>query len=284
MNIKLLKQWFSPLLTLLMYVGIVLILATTLSFVFKVDQYFWTMTAIGVIIMVITNLIWIPTGVDKGAEAEKVKKNTAIYNNRANYIVNNQMFTLVKEFCDYKNAQFKKELITALLASVTLDYWVYEYYVAHDLEEGQATKLESAIRKATPKQIKMLERLKTKEVSFEKLQPKHITIGKTGKAKNVPQNREKTYKNVLLAGKFIWGIAMGCFAAFIVIYPSGGFGMAQIIQIIVWGFSIAYNIYAAITAGYKSVTVYRNDFMIEQAELCAEFFSFIGINVKEVDG
>lgn len=279
MNKTYIRELVSLGLTLLLCVAIGLTLATVFTFVFQINDYFWTITLVGIFVMVLTNRIWTPTGIEKGLSEAKVMNNTKVYNNRANYIVNNQKFLQVDEFCKYKNEKHKKELIIDILAKVTLDYWVYEKYVSVTPREEDFKKY---IATLSPKQIKVLERLKNKEVRFKKLTSKQITVGKISSKGIVPQNKETFYRNFLLVGKVVWGIVLGCFMAFIIISPTD-FGIGQVVQCAVWFFSIIYNVWAAIYSGKKSITVYRNNYMIEQAELCAEFFSYVKIPMNEVD-
>jgi len=273
------RELVSTALTLLLCVAIGFILATVFTFVFQINDYFWTITLVGIAVMIITNRIWLPTGIEKGLAEKKIINNTKIYNNRADYIATNQKFMELEAFCKYKNEKQKKDLIIDILAKVTLDYWVYEKYID---SKSQDDNFKSYITKLSVKQIKTLERLKTKEVKFEKLTPKQITIGKSATKGIVPHNKEGMYRNILLIGKIIWGIVLGCFMAFIIISPTE-FGIAQVVQCAVWFFSIIYNVWASIYSGKKSITVYRNNYMIEQAELCAEFFSYIKIPMNEVD-
>lgn len=288
------KEVISTILTFLLCIAIGLILATVFTFVFEINEYFWTITLVGILVMVVTNLIWLPTGREKGLNNTTVKSNTRIWNSRADYIVNNQMFDVLKKFCDNKNEAHKKQLIIDRLEKVSLNYNVYEQIIKYNIlfdkkyeisdkkEKTEEEKFKDYISTLNKQQIKILKALKNKEIKFEKLSSKDITIGKNATKGIVPHNRENKYLSFLLLAKILWGFGLGCFMAFIVISPTE-FGMAQGVQAAVWFFSIIYNVWASINSGQRAIVIYRNAYMIEQAELCAEFFAYANVKVKEVD-
>lgn len=300
---KSLRQWLAPILTAIMWVGIILILAVTVSIVFETSEFFWTITTIGAIIVVVTNIVWSPTGIEIAEKTAKVHNNNVIYKNRANYIVNNQLFKKLREFCDWRNKKHKKEIITSKLADRQLEYNDYDNYCAFrknwlktrdfatqnkEIEQNteekneEQQKFEEYCKQFTYKQLKLMSKLYDKEPKFEKLQPDHLTKGHNTHGKLVPHNKEKTYRTVLLAGKVVWGILLGIFTACIVV-NSKGFGMQETIQVIVWTFTIITNIYTSINSAYKSVYIYRNNYFIEKNDRCAEFFEYIELNVKDID-
>lgn len=283
MELKKIRAFLAPILTILLYAIIILVLATAFSFVFEVDTYFWTTTLIGIVIMVATTFIWLPTGVEKGKSVKKIINNTKIYNGRPNYIVNNQLFDEAEEFSVYKNEMHRKKIITSRLAKHLIKYETYEKYVAEKLNAADKKELEEYLATLTPKQLRLLERLKRRDVKFKKMEPSVLIIGKTSKERIVPKNREGLFKSFNLIAKILWGLMLGAFMAFIVIRRNEDFGISQIVQIVVWSFSIIFNIYSAIITGYNSIVKFRNSYMIEHANLCAEFFAFAGISVEEVD-
>lgn len=281
---SIIRKVLAPILTALLYIVILVVVVASITFVFDFNnEWFWTTTIISVIIVVLTNLIWLPNGKEKGNKEKKIYTNTKIFNNRANYIVNNQMFKKAEEFCEYKNEKFKELLIKRKLAEHTMDYWAYELYVDRNIKKEDKDKLDKYLSTLTKKQIKCLKNLKTKEIKFEKLQPKNLTIGKSFKRSNVPHNYENIYTSTLIASKVIWGFIMGCILTFAIISPDETFGIEQVFKLVIWLFSITYNVYTGLNAGYKSIVVYKNNFMVEQNELCAEFFGYANIKVTEVD-
>lgn len=285
------RKIVAPLLSLAMYIVIILIFATTFSLVFDAGWYFWVITIAGVAIMVLTNIIWFPNGADKGTQVVKVKNNGAIYNHRANYIVENQMFKKLDEFCEYKNIEFEKKCIRDKLATVSLDYSVYEKFKKyHDekkqLEENEQKEKDEFFKyyeSLTKKQRKILVSLVEKGVKFEKLTPNSITIGRNTKKRLVAHNKETGFKALLITGKAFWGIAVACFTTFLCFGDEFSLTTEQGIQIAMWGYSILHNIYSAYTNGYKSVVVYRNQYFIDQSVICAEFFEYAGVSMEEAD-
>lgn len=285
------RKIVAPLLSLAMYIVIILIFATTFSLVFDTGWYFWVITVAGILIMVLTNLIWFPNGADKGASLTKVKNNSAIYNHRANFIVENQMFKKLDDFCDKKNADFEVKLIKDKLSTVSLDYAVYERFkFYHDTKkefEGDELKekqeFEKYIEDLTKKQRKILNNIVEKGVKFEKLTPSSITIGRNIRKRLVAKNKEGGFKALLITGKAFWGILVACFTTFICFGDKFSLTTEQGIQIAMWGYSILHNIYSAYTNGYKSVAIYRNQYFIDQSVICAEFFEFAGVSMEEAD-
>lgn len=289
MDMKKLRQWIAPILTLIMWVIIIMIMAVTLSFIFNRDEYFWTITGVGIVIMVLTNIIWSPTGIEMGENVDKVKTNTRIYSNRANFIVNNQLFGKLKVWCEKKNDEFLKDTIKHILARYQIDYKYYDEYVEkkkaalQQLNETSVQDFDKFKAQFTKNQIKCLEKLFDKQPKFEHLTPDDITKGHGSKNRLVPKNRENIYRFVNVAGKVIWGILVGIFTAMFVMQTKDDFGLPEVIQIGIWTFTILTNILTSIVNSYKSVTIFRNDYFVEKNDLCADFFDFCGIKVESVD-
>lgn len=278
--IKNIRKWFAPIITALLYVIIVLVMAVTLKMVFKTDEYFWTTSLIGLFLMVSINYLWSPTGVEKGEAVQEVMDNKNIYNARANYIVDNQLMTKAKEFCAVVNDNEKKEYIKTMLSSVTLDLSIYEKYLNYTKLSKEEKEWFKSLSK---KQIKMLNRLKNKPIRIKKLKVEHLIFGRKTRKSIVPVNKENLYLNLTIVGKAIFGFVLGAFMVFIVVSPRDGFGIAQVIQLLFWACSIVYNIFAAINNGYKRVVVFRNDYIVEKATRCAEFFEWAKIPLSQVD-
>lgn len=289
---KTIRKWLAPILTALMWLIAIMMVAVTFSFVLQDTQYFYTITIWGVIIMLFTNIIWAPTGVEKAEQTAKVHNNTVIFTNRANYIVNNQLFSELRQFCEERNEEYEKELITHKLAKRQLKYDEFIKYcdlkklsMQHkkNVQKKEELTLEEYIEQFTKKQIKLLDKLSENGVRFKKLRPDHMTKGHQTNGKLVPFNKEHIYRSFILIGKVVWGLVIGAFMAYIVIKGKSKFGIAELFQILIWTCSIITNIFTSIRNAYKSVFVYRNNYLVDKNDRCAEFFKFIEKQVKDID-
>ena len=193
------------------------------------------------------------------------------------------MFDKLKEFCDYKNRELQKEIITELLSTQVIEYRVYELYINKNKTEEEEKEYQKMWANLTPKQQKLVEKLSTKQVRYEKLVPRNITIGKANKHSIVNHNREGVYKITRLLTKSVWGVFTTCFTYFVVITPNEEFGIPQVVMITMWFFTFLMAIYTAIRTGYKAVAVHQHRYNLEQAELCAEFLKFADKDLSEVD-
>ena len=264
----------ASIVTIAIFVFVAILMCTVVSFQFGgIDEYFYAGTIGSTVAVVLTFVIWMPTGEQKGLEQEKYINGAKAYNIKANYIINNQMFEQLQTFCDKKNKELEKEIITERLSTLVIPYRVYELKVNLDKTEDEQKELERLWKKLSDKQKKLVEKLCSKGVKFEHLVPENITIGHVAKHSVVNHDNESAYKLTRLLVKSLWGIGTTFFTYFVVIAPNDDFGIPQIVMIIMWFFTFLMAIYTAHITGYKAITVYRHKYNLEQASLCAEFLA-----------
>ena len=286
---KRIRHILTPVITVLMWILAIVIATLTINFVFGKDENVTVIAIASTILMTLTTILWSPTGIEIGEKVAKVHNNTEIYMNRANYIVNNQMFDKTKEFCHYRNEVYRKELITAKLSKVYIGYddWVawdkaYKKSIAAKCTQKDKDDFNTLCSKYTEKELKVMTRLSTKGVSFSLLTPDDLTKYHDTKNRLKPKNFEKIGRNVRLIVKIIWGIMLGLGTVGLIV-SANGFGFEQILQILTFTISILFNIYSSITNSYRSVTVYRNNYLVEKNDRCAEFFAYCGIKTDDID-
>lgn len=283
------RHILTPIITVLMWILVVIIATLTINFVFGKDENVTLIAFISTALMVVTTLLWSATGIELGEKVAKVHNNTEIYKNRANYIIDHEMFDKMKEFCDYRNELYKKELITRRLAKVLVGYSEWEEFDKlfkknqhKKCSQKDKAEYEQLIERYTEKQIKVMTKLSVKGVWFSLLVPDDLTKYHDTRNRLKPKNGERMSRTIRVLIKVIWGIALGLFTVGLIV-SAQSFGLEQILQILAWTISILVNIYTSINNSFRSVTVYRNNYLIEKNDRCAEFFSYCGIKTKDVD-
>lgn len=276
------QRLIPPVISLTIFVVVALLMSCVPSIQFHIDEYFWAGLIGSPIAVMLTYVVWIPTGEEKALQEQKVINGQKAYNTYANYIIQHQMFDKLKEFCDYKNEELRVEIIKDMLSTLSLNYDFYLLYCNYERTSEEQKKFDNIMKNLSKQQILLLERLKKRGVKFEKLEPKNITIGKVTKHQIVNHNNENKFRYSKAIMKSTWGVAATCFTYFVTIAPNDSFGIAQITMIIMWFFTFLLSIYSAIRTGYTSIAVHRHNYNINQAELCAEFLAYAGINKEEV--
>ena len=278
----------APILTAVMWSALVLLTTVTISLVTGTgeggEELIDTTTLISIIVVVFTTFIWTPRGIGLAEETTKVINTTAIYNYRANYIIRNQLFAPLKDFCDFKNEEKKKEIIVAKLAKRELLY--DDYLTYKDIYEKTSTlkdnEKEEFLARFDKKRTKLLQRLSSKKIRFKHLRPKHITQKHLSSASIVPFNKEHLSRAGALGFKVVWGVLVGVFmGAFIFTSKHGG--MDTVIKILTWSASIIGSVFTSIRNGYNSVFILRCEYLVEKSDLTAEFFAFVKLPITEVE-
>lgn len=304
MQYKNIMKVARPLLTIFEYALSVLIIAVTAQISFGNTLTTWIITAISVVLAVSTYAVWFTDGVDRAERLQSVYNTTLRFNVYARAISNMQVMDKQKEFCDKKNADFALELTISKLTEHELSLKDLETYkenlkkarieaiikpkwVLGKLKIGKTTDLgdewRNYIKQFSKKQLRLLAYLSEHAIKFDKLEPKDLTKSMSSKTAIKPKNTEHEHLPKTLLSKIIWGVALGLFTASIALMKKGAWTMNETIQVVSWAFSISYNIYASIKAGYKTVSVDRYNYYKDKNELCAEFFGFIGKTVEQIE-
>lgn len=286
---KRIRQILTPIITVLMWVAVVVLTTLTVNLVFGHDENVWVISIISTLLMTLTTLLWMPTGIDLGEKVVKVHNNTVIYDNRANYIVDNQMFKKADEFCEFKNEQFEKKLKVKKLAKCLIAYDDFEKFeklykknIAVNCAKKDKEEFENFKQTFSEKQIKLMEKLAKNGVSFAKLTTDDLIKFHDTKGRLKPKNTEKTTRGIRLIAKIIWGVLLGIITVGLMV-SANAFGWEQVLQLLLWTVSILSNIFTSIWTSYRSVTVNRNNYLIEKNDRCAEFFAYCELKVTEID-
>lgn len=281
---KKLMQYVSPILTGIVFVIIFMVMFTTLSFKNEIDASFVISTLIGTILMIFTTIVWRPVGIEKGKENQDFKNMENSYNKKINYIIDNQLQGKARNFCEYKNENFKEQLLKLKLAKLCLDLTILENYkkfVRKQLKAEENKAFEQEFNSFNKKQKKMLENLTNKELSFNHLKFEDlIKIHKKNKSPK-PTNMEKVYNITSWAVKILWAVLCFGIVGFVIISPSTGGVLSKLVQIAFWTLTIATNIFTSIQHGVKSIVEYRQSYISELDILCSEFFEWENIKVEQ---
>ena len=132
-------------------------------------------------------------------------------------------------------------------------------------------------------QLKVMLWLTGHRIKFDKVTPDDLTKA-TVKHKGIkPKNTEHKKLPMTLISKVVWGVMLGLLTAYIIFANKGVWTMNETIQVLTWAFSISYNIYTSVVAGYKSVSIDRYNYYIEKIELTTEFFGYINTPMNEIE-
>ena len=284
---KALYRIVAPILTALMWIGLILFTTVTVNIILEGDGTVDTTTAISIIVALLTTIIWTPRGVQLGEENPRTIRITKLYNHRAGYIVNKQMFKEMSDFCDFKNEEKRVQIIKEMLADKQIQYEDYLTYKAiaektselpHDEQQLFLLRFKEKNEKGEfvlSAKGKFLKKFLKKKIRFQKLQPKHLIQSHNSSSSLVPKNREYFTRNFNLVIKVFWGVIIGVFTgAFILTQKE--FGIEEVIKIIIWTCGIIGNL-------FTSIRVFRCAYLIEKTDYTAEFFKFCNISVETVD-
>lgn len=291
---KELYRIIAPILTALLWVGLILFTTVTVSVIVGGSDTLDTTTVISIIVALLTTIIWTPRGVKLGEENPRTIRITKLYNHRAGYIVNKQMFKELPEFCDRKNEERRVQIIKERLAVKQIEYEDYLTYKAitdkiSDLtyEEQEAFLLRFKETNKKGKLVvnskgKYLEKLVKQKIRFQKLQPKHLIQLHSSSSSLVPKNREHLTRNLNLVVKVFWGVIIGVLTGAFILQQKT-VGLEEIIKMIIWTCGIVGNLFTSIRVGNNSVCIYRCAYLIEKTDYTAEFFKFCNISLDEID-
>lgn len=293
---KELTSLFRVGLTLVEYAIAILVVAVSTQLLFGNNEQSWIITGLSMALMVFTTIIWTPQGIEKGEMTPKVFNTTLRYNTRANYIINNQMFEQLREFCKIRNEQYAKEQITHILGEKLIKYEELTNYstLRQNALKTAIIKSNGKVKKWTDKdfidfrskytkqQLKLLEKYSTGEYKFKHIKSDDLIKGHKASDNLVPNNTEKLVLSGRLVYKILYGVILGIFTASFV-FTRKVWTINETIQVVLWGYSIAMNIYTSISSGYNAVVKNRFEYFKEKNLRCAEFFAYCGINIEAVE-
>ena len=286
---KRIRQILTPIITALMWVAVIGLTTLTINLVFGHDESIWVITTISTALMTLTTLLWMPTGIEQGEKVVKVHNNMEIYQNRANYIVNNQMFKQAEKFCEYKNEQFERELKVKKLSKVLVAYddfvkyeTLYKKNLAKNCTKKDAEEFKNLKEQFNEKQLKVMDKIINKGVKFARLTVDDLIKYHDTKGRLKPKNTEQATRGWRLVIKIVWGVMLGIGTVGLIV-SANEFGWEQALQLVLWTISILANIFTSIWTSYRSVTVNRNNYLIEKNDRCAEFFSYCDLKVADID-
>ena len=293
-----------PALTVIEYAIAVLIVTVSTQIFLGNTLETYVITIISVCLSVFTYIIWYSDGVDRGENVPKMYNTSLLYHAYAKLILDKGDFDSIRDFCAKKNEEYEREILTAKLGEYELSLKNLEDYkekaqIARETAERKPKAkignilIGSRLRytdeyfiklrhRYTKEQLKVLDKYSQHKIRFKHLQVKDITRANSKSKTLVPENTEKRVLPSKLAGKIIWGLLLGIFTA-VVIFTSKEWTMSTTIRLILWAFSISYNIYSSIRTGYKSVVVDRYNYFKAKNELCLEYFAFTHEDVKPIE-
>lgn len=261
----------STIVTSLMMITLVFVVLTRISTNFKLDTYFWTTFIIGTIIMVLTLILWLPSGKESGEKNERYKKNKELYDQKANTIIKNQYFDKLRKFCEHKNNLLRLEKMKSLLGQYGINYDDFLKYKSKEqiLNDPILTK----------KQKKIIIAIKEKGVRFSRVSTYQLTTSiDSSKGENY-KNLEKIKQVVYIVFRVLLSVATSLFLASIVINTKS-VTLAEITQLFIWITAIGTNLVSSISYGYKLVTIDRNQYYIKLNTILYEFEEWANIKIN----
>ncbi len=273
-----LRNILAPVLTGFVFIFIVLIMFTTLSFSDHIDESFFVNMSVGLLLMILTTVLWMPKGKDKGKEDKGFLTAQSNYNDKANKIIDEQHQQELKKFCEFKNKEFSTNLLKSKLAKVCISLEFFNKYV--EFKRGKSNKdFKEELKSYSQKQIKTMDYLMEHELKFRKLKSEDLLKASPKLKSPSPIDKEKVFNIVMWVGKIVWSLTCFAVIAYIIIKPDASGWLSKIVQLLMWGLTIGANIFTSIQFGYKSIVEYRKNYYIELNSLCLEFFEWANIKV-----
>lgn len=286
-----------PILTILIYAIAVLLVAVSVELTFGRSTSTWVIIIITIILSISTNAVWSPSGVEKAEKTQKVFNTSLKYHTYANYIISNQLFDELRDFCKWRNEEFEKELLTHKMGEFLLKYDELMTYIELKKKALQTAKIKPNGKveaytdqefldfraKFNKKQQLVLEYYSEHQIKFARITSDDLTKGHKTRGSLKPVNTEKIKRGSRYVTKIIWGIGLGVLSVGAIFYMKEDFGMNEVIQIVMWLFSIVMNVFTSYWSGYQSVINNRYDFLKDKNERCAEFFKYANIEMSKVE-
>jgi hypothetical protein len=272
MNKKSIRFIGSTIVTSLMLITLIFVVLTKISTNFKMDTYFWTTFIIGTIIMILTLILWLPSGKESGEKTEKFKNNKDLYDKKANTIIKKQYFDKLRAFCDHKNELLRLEKTKAMLGQFGINY--DDFLKFNSKEEILSDPM------LTKKQKKIIISIKEKGVKFSRVSTYQLTTSiDSSKGENY-RNLEKIKQIVYIIFRILLSIAISLFLASIVI-TTKAVTLAEITQLFIWITAIGTNLVSSIYYGYNLVVVDRNQYYIKLNTILYEFEEWAKISIND---
>lgn len=296
-NVEGLRKILSIFLTVLLEAIVVFLVFVTCDLIFEEDAWRNVVTIISTALSLITFFIWRPNGMDLAWKNPAVFNNNVIYNNRAKHIIDKQLFPQLKEFCKIQNEEYCKELIMEKLSRKQVNYnelldyrqLVSDYAVLSaktepltDEEKKSVESYNNFLLRHTKAQMRVIRRWQNRKPIFLKLKPKDLTRGHKSSEAIKPRNKEGLVSAVSVITKTAWGFLYGIFISAMLLTKKE-VGIQDVIRVLIWTFTIISNVFSSIFNGYRAITIYRNDYITDKNDKCAEFFQFCNINTVDVD-
>lgn len=296
-NKMMIIRFLRPVLTVIIYAIAVLLVAVTVQITIGRTTDTWVVIAISIVLSISTNAIWSPSGVERAEKTQKVFNTSLKYHTYANYIINNQLFDELRDFCVWRNDEFEKELLTHKMGEYLLKYSDLMKYIELKRNALKTAKLKpngnvleytdkefiDFASKFNKKQKRVLEYYSAHQIKFEPITSDDLTKGHKTKGSLKPKNTEEIKRGSRYISKITWGIGLGALTVGAIFYMKDGFGMNEVIQIVMWLFSIIMNVFTSWWSGYQSVTINRYEYLKDKNERCAEFFKYAKIEMSKVE-
>ena len=282
---KLFRDVLAPVLTAIMWIAVILIVSSTVSIVYERNELFYIITIGSVILMILTNILWSPKGIELGEKEKDVYNNTKIFDNRANYITKNKLFIEAREFCKKRSQEYHEEVIDRMLSKENLVRKEFD-----DFKECKEKLLRKEIDKEeflkhcsiySKSQIRCMNKI-FKGVKTERIEIDDLIRSSNEKSGLRPKNKERIYRNIRVCLKAVWGLLLGLLTVGIIL-QSKQFGRNECFQLLAWTFAIGMNIFTTIYSCYWSVTNLRKKYLADKNDRLAEFYGYINIDVEDID-
>lgn len=251
-------------LTLLLLITLIFYLIIDVAFKNEMDLLDFVFTAC---LQIVTHFIYFPDGEVYGALDKQFLANRESYNKKA-MLINNGKFAMLRDYCKFEFEERKKRYIENECSAIGIT--VGELEVFKDLDKKQIKLLDSYSLDDGKRKVvfdrskkKKLYRLIYKRLPVEYNHPETIMSAVENDGRRAIKDGSIRFKQASNTKRILTSIFIGILLGYIGYSLTSGFGLANIVSILVNIATIFTSAVMSFTGGEKSIKVYKNLFYIE---------------------
>lgn len=252
-------------LTLLLLITLIFYLIVDVIFKNSIDFLDFLITAV---LQIVTHFIYFPDGEVYGSLDKGFISNKDAYNKKAEAINENGEFSKLRDYCKYEFEERKKRYIDNECSLIGIT--VNELDSFKDLNKKEILSMESFVLDDGKKKIvfdkykrRKLYNLIYKRLPVEYNNPETIMSAVENDGRRAIRDGSIRFKKASNTKRVLISIFVGLILGYIGYSLTSGFGLANIVSILVNIATIFTSAVMSFTGGEKSIKVYKNLFYIE---------------------
>lgn len=237
------------------------------------------------ILQMVTYSIYFPDGDLFGQKDEKFITNRLAYNAKADSINTNKKHKQLRSFCEYEYEERKKRYILTQCGYIGIT--VQELEKLKEYPTRELKKIESftttniidgeekeKIIKFSSKKRKLLYNLIFKPLPIQKNHPETIMSAVENNGTLAIKDTSVAYKKQSHVKKFLIAILLGVLFGYISYTVRDGFGLTEIVSIIICLSTLITTAVTAFTSGEQCSKIYKSRFYLELTNFIEEFLEW----------